>query len=147
MAVDTTVQPQLFRLRTPLLREGRLDTVLAETDNLTVTIKCYATGGENEVHTHVAEEHVFIVLDGEARFQGKDGEIATLGRNQGILLPAGAFYKFESCGDRPLVLLRVGSASWEVATQRVNVHGQPLPGYSAENKYQPGVPIEGAFYE
>ena len=144
MAVETEVRPQLFHLRTPLLKEGRLDTVVAKTREMTVTMKCYAEGGENELHTHVAEDHIFVVLDGEARFFGKEGETSVLGRNQGILVPAGWYYRFESCGDRPLVMLRVGAGD---GAARVNIDGQPMHGLSAENKYVPPVPIEGAFYE
>ena len=147
MAIDTAVQPEVFRLRTPLLKEGRLDTDLIKTNNVVVTMKCYAQGGENELHTHVAEDHIFIILDGQARYWGKDGEIATLGRNEGIFLPAGAFYKFESCGDTPLVLLRVGIGGDEARSARINIHGQPMAGNSKENKHVDPVVIEGAFYE
>ena len=98
MAVETHVQPQRFRLRAPLLSDGRLDVDLAETPNLTVGIKVYAVGGENTLHTHVTEDHFFIVLDGQARFHGPDGEIGLLGRYEGIMLPQGCFYWFEQVG-------------------------------------------------
>src|SRR5438874_6075870 len=104
----TSVQPEVYRLRTPLMQQGRSDITLAQTENMTVRIKCYAAGGENALHAHAAEDHTFVVLAGQARFWGPEGEIATLGRNEGIMLPRGAYYRFESCADEPLVLMRVG---------------------------------------
>ena len=141
------VQPQIFQLRTQLMSQGRSDTVLANTDAMQVLIKCYAAGGENALHTHLAEDHTFVVLAGQARFWGKDGEIATLGRNQGILLPKGAYYRFESCAEEPLVLLRVGARTGKVTVGRVAPDGHALPGDSLENKQVPPVFIEGAYYE
>jgi mannose-6-phosphate isomerase-like protein (cupin superfamily) len=143
----TDVAPQVFRLRTPLLRQGRLDTVLAEAHGFQVRIKCYAAGGENALHTHPDEDHTFVVLAGRARFWGPEGEIATLERNQGILLPRGAFYRFESCADEPLVLLRVGARTGQAAIPRIGPDGRPLPGNSPENKTVPPVLIEGAYFE
>ena len=143
----TEVAPQLFRLRTPLMAQGRLDTVLAETETMQVRIKCYAAGGENALHAHRAEDHTFIVLAGQARFWGTDGEIATLGRNQGILLPKGCYYRFESCADEPLVLLRVGARLGKADVPRLTPDGRPIPGDSLENKTVPPIVLDGAFYE
>ncbi|MGH7774243.1 MAG: cupin domain-containing protein [Candidatus Binatia bacterium] len=145
--MDNGKSPQLFRLRTQLLDKGRSDYVLASTDLMTVRIKCYAQGGENALHAHPAEDHAFIVLDGAARFVGKDGASSVLKRNEGIMLPKGTHYKFESCGDTPLVLLRVGAAKERPKLSRVNPEGGPLPGNSLENKHEDGVPIEGRYYE
>ena len=139
--------PQLFRLKTQLLSKGRSDFTLAGTDLMTVRIKCYAQGGENSLHTHPAEDHIFVVLDGAARFVGKDGEIGVLEKNQGIMLSHGVYYRFESCGDTPLVLLRVGAARERPKVSRINPDGRPLPADSAENRHEEGVPIEGRYYE
>ena len=139
--------PQLFRLKTQLLSKGRSDFTLANTDLMSIRIKCYAQGGENSLHTHPAEDHAFIVLDGAARFVGKDGAIGVLGKNQGIMLPRGVYYRFESCGETPLVLLRVGAVKEKPKVSRINPEGRPLPGNSAENKHEAGVPIEGRYYE
>ena len=138
---------KIFRLKTQLLSKGRSDYMLANTDLMTVRIKCYAQGGENALHAHPAEDHSFIVLDGAARFYGKDGELAVLKRNQGIMLPKGTYYKFESCGETPLVLLRVGAAKERPKISRIKTDGKPIPGNSPENKHEEGVPIEGRYYE
>lgn len=145
--IESSPAPQLYRLRTQLLSKGRSDYVLAKTDTMSVRIKCYAQGGENVLHAHKGEDHTFVVLAGKARFFGQQGEIATLTRNEGILLPEGAFYRFQSCGHEPLVLMRVGAIKGEVATQRLGMDGESIPGKSKANKHEDGVPIDGLFYE
>ena len=150
---------QTFRLRTPLLQEGRTHNILARTREdghaMSVAIKCYAEGGENEFHTHAQEDHTFVVLQGRAVFHQPDGPDRELGRNEGILIPAGAFYKFEAIPGEALVLLRVGNSfasaesrgGREWVDDRMGVNGLPLPSNSKENKHVDGVPIPGAFFE
>jgi mannose-6-phosphate isomerase-like protein (cupin superfamily) len=145
--MENSSSPKLFRLKTQLLSKGRSDFVLANTDLMTIRIKCYARGGENALHAHPAEDHAFIVLDGAARFVGEDGEIGVLGKNQGIMLPRGVYYRFESCGETPLVLLRVGAVKEKPKVSRINPEGRPLPGNSIENKHEEGAPIQGRYYE
>ncbi|OLT59547.1 cupin domain-containing protein [Moorena bouillonii] len=144
---NQTPEPQVFQLKTKLLSKGRSDYTLAKTDLMSVRIKCYAQGGENVLHSHPGEDHTFIVLAGQAKFFGKDGEVGTFSRNQGILLPRGTFYKFQSCGDEPLVLLRVGAEKDKLPVNRIGVEGESLPGKSKANKHEDGVPIEGLYYE
>jgi hypothetical protein len=66
--IDTDVKAQVFRLRTPLLSEGRSHTILAsskaETGAMNVAIKCYAEGGENEFHAHAKQWAWYPSLDG-----------------------------------------------------------------------------------
>ncbi|MEO1430453.1 MAG: cupin domain-containing protein [Cyanobacteria bacterium J06633_8] len=145
--VTNSPEAQLYQLKTQLLSKGRSDRVLAKTDSMTVRIKCYAQGGENVLHAHPGEDHTFIILAGTARFFGKDGEVAELNRNEGIMLPRGTFYRFQSCGDEPLVLLRVGAEKEKVPVTRIGAEGESLPGKSKANKHEDGVPIEGLFYE
>jgi len=143
----TSVKASTFHVRTPLLKEGRSDITLAQNERFEVRVKCYAEGGENALHAHSTEDHSFVILQGQARFFDENGEVGTLGRNDGIFQPAGSFYKFESCGDEPLVLLRVGASPDNKVDDRVSYDGRPLPGHSAENGWRPPVAIEGAFYE
>jgi len=101
--IETEAKAEYFKLRTPLLSKGRQDTELTRTDTMRVWMKCYAEGGENVLHAHPSEDHIFVILQGQARFHDKDDTERVLGRNDGIMLPAGSFYYFESCGDEPLV--------------------------------------------
>ena len=147
LSVESPSSPQLYRLKTQLLSKGRTDYLLAQTDRLSVRIKCYAQGGENVLHSHPGEDHTFVILAGKARFFGITGEIAELGRNEGILLPRGAFYRFQSCGDEPLVLMRVGAKIAEVPVTRIGLQGEEIPGLSVANRHEEGLPIEGCYYE
>lgn len=40
--INSRIEPQLFRLRTQLLSQGRSDYTLASTDLMSIRIKCYA---------------------------------------------------------------------------------------------------------
>jgi mannose-6-phosphate isomerase-like protein (cupin superfamily) len=151
---------QTFRLRTALLSKGRTHNVLASTNGdghaMNIAIKCYSEGGENSFHTHTHEDHTFVVLQGRAIFHQPDLPDKELGRNEGILLPGGAYYKFEAVPGEPLVLLRVGNASKSLGmtngekpeeSDRIAPDGSQLLGHSAANKHIDGVPIPGMFYE
>lgn len=106
-----SVKPQLFSLKTPMVSSGMVDNFVSETDLMKVSIKIYAEGGENFLHTHELEDHFFIVLDGQASFHDPSGKVTTLGKHQGIMLPRGCYYMFQASGGSPLVLLRVAATS------------------------------------
>jgi len=106
---DEAVKPSFFRMRAQLLEAGNTETPLAVGEHLWLKIKVYARGGENKLHAHPYQDHSFIVLAGRARFHGPRGEERELGPNDGILLPKGCFYWFQTVSEEPLVLLRVGA--------------------------------------
>ena len=55
----------LFSMRNlPLLEQGTTYDPLATAENLWMSIKVYASGGENALHAHGGEDHAFIVLQG-----------------------------------------------------------------------------------
>jgi len=131
-----TGRPHTFDVRTPLLKQGRTNLPLAATDKLSVVLKCYAQGGENALHAHPYEDHVFLILQGRAEFRGPGGEVRVLGANQGIMLPAGSLYRFEAQGEENLVLLRIGTTvvEGEDPLARIDEDGQPFDGYSEGNR-------------
>jgi mannose-6-phosphate isomerase-like protein (cupin superfamily) len=145
--LDTDVMAEVFKLRGPLLSQGRMDTVLSETELMQVRLKVYAEGGENTLHTHTSEDHSFIVLQGRARFYDKDGQQTVLARNEGIMLPRGAYYWFHAEEGEPLVMIRVAAKGERKPVARLGADGRPLPGESKENKHVTPVVIPGAFYE
>lgn len=141
------VKPTIFRLHAQLLDQGRSNTALAETDNMWATLKVYASGGENGLHAHPYEDHMFVIMQGSARFFGPNDETVDLGKYQGIMLPAGAYYKFLSTSEEPLVLMRVGcQAGQGDPAGRLNINGEPMPGDSKENGRVPMVPRPNAFF-
>jgi mannose-6-phosphate isomerase-like protein (cupin superfamily) len=138
------VKAEVFSLKTPLLSEGRTNKVLAQTDQLKLRIKVYAQGGENGLHTHNDEDHAFVVLQGQATFHDEAGNSTVVGKYQGIMLPRGAYYYFESSGDDNLVLLRAGAGRKPEGGYRVGTHGRPLT--REENKHISGIPIPDQFF-
>lgn len=141
-------KPTAFRLRTPLLEKGRIDTPLAATPNgMTVRIKSYAEGGENELHEHRWEDHMFVILQGRAVFHGPDGERLELGVNEGIMLPAGTVYSYEAAGDENLVLLRVGHQSPEIeGSGRFLQDGTPITDQLQAELQGPTIFRDGKFF-
>jgi len=147
-AKATAKKPSFFKMRVQLLEKGRSNTPLARTDNMWATLKVYASGGENGLHTHPNEDHTFFVLQGSARYYDADGGHTDVGRHEGIMLPAGAYYWFEATSKEPLVLVRIGCrVGSKDASGRLNIRGEPMPGNSKENKQVPVVVREGEFFE
>ncbi|WP_026131596.1 cupin domain-containing protein [Pandoraea sp. B-6] len=128
--------PSFFHIRAKLPRQGRTNQVLGASPYMNVVLKTYASGGENEIHAHTNEDHVFVVLQGGATFFGPRGETKRVGRNDCVLVPAGALYSFHADEDEPLVMLRVGAAidPESDVLARIDEHGQPFDGYSEKNK-------------
>jgi len=138
-----------FELRSALLDQGRTMDLLASTNILAAHIKVYAEGGENTIHAHTQEDHLFVILGGQATFHlGHDDVVKVLGKHQGIMIPAGSYYWFVSSGNENLVLLRVGAKAqgWSDFDDRVDVDGKPFPGDSAANKEVPVIVRPGAFF-
>lgn len=144
----TDNKPQILNLRTQLVREGHTRTMLAETDNATFRIHCYGPkGGENGLHAHTDEDHVFVVLQGEAQFYDLDGPLPVLRKHQALMLPRGSFYSFSNDGSEPLVLLRFGAMDKSFTGDRLDPHGKPIPGRGSKPGSKPPVFIENAFFE
>ena len=142
-------QPSAFKLTAQMLEQGRTDTPLAATDDLTLRIKVYASGGENTLHAHPKEDHSFIVLQGEATFQGEDGEMAKLDVHEGVMLPRGTHYSFLATSEEPLVMLRIGTPNGakQGENNRTNNQGGYMAGNSKENKTVPIIFRDGVFFE
>ncbi|MGF6368003.1 mannose-6-phosphate isomerase-like protein (cupin superfamily) [Paraburkholderia sp. RAU6.4a] len=141
--------PSFFHIRARLPLQGRTNQVLGASPYMNVVLKTYASGGENEIHAHTNEDHVFVVFQGGATFLGPRGEQRLVGKNDCVLVPAGALYSFHANEGEPLVMLRVGAAidpTTDVLA-RVDEHGQPFDGYSEKNKEVEIVLDENAWFE
>lgn len=135
MAIETKQAAEVFNLRTPYLEQGRTTDVRARTDLMTVTMKVYAEGGENAMHHHPHEDHSFIVLEGEATFHLEtDDNTRVARRYEGVMLPKGVDYWFQSTGDGNLVMIRVGAYYPGIKAERLTPEGRSIPGDSLENK-------------
>ncbi len=147
----TKIRPQPVDLKIPFLSAGMSRDLLCSGENSTFRIHCYSTGmGEDHgFHAHIEEEHLFIVLHGEAIFSSLDGRMPPIGKNKGIWLPKGCFYEFINPGPEPLVVLRFGACQQGAnESLRVTPQGEPIKGRM--NKHpELAVPkvIEGKFFE
>ena len=132
----SNTKPTVFNVAGQLLARGRTDTPLAATEDLSIRLKIYAEGGENELHAHPAEDHSFIVLQGRARFYDHRDKETILGPNQGIMLPKGNMYWFTAIKGEPLVMIRIGSPNYQKLPEidRIDADGNPMQGDSKKNK-------------
>lgn len=151
-----TQELHTFSIRdTPLLRSGSTMKLVTRAPGLWMHIKVYADGGENGLHTHPNEDHMFFVLQGKATFVDLNGREKTVGVNEGVTVPRGAAYAFRASGAENLVLLRIGSSPDHALAAdspeypgvpkasliRKHVDGADFRGSSPENKTgsEPGV--------
>jgi mannose-6-phosphate isomerase-like protein (cupin superfamily) len=143
-----SVKPEILTLRTQLVSSGHTKDLLAKTEGTTFHIHCYGPkGGENGLHAHVDEDHIFVVLQGEAQFSGVDGPLPVLRKNQALMLPKGSFYSFSNECAEPLVMIRFGSMPANADGGRLDPQGKPIPGRSKQHNAKPPVFIENAFFE
>ena len=135
---------QKFSLRTPYMKQGRITQLVAETENMWIHTKINYEGGENEIHTHLDEDHSFIVLEGQMSVFDEKGNELKIEKYQGVMLPKGAYYRYLNTGKENLVVLRIGAGIKDRpqggVEMRVRPDGKPLLAESAENKTVP--PLE-----
>ncbi|MPZ76028.1 MAG: cupin domain-containing protein [Deltaproteobacteria bacterium] len=145
---DEKPQTKLFSLRTPYMKQGRITQLVAETENMWIHTKINYEGGENEIHTHLDEDHSFIVLEGQMSVFDEKGNELKVGKHQGVMIPSGAYYRYLNTGPENLVVIRVGAGikgkPQGGEDMRIRPDGKPLPAYSAENKTVE--PIEDSRY-
>jgi quercetin dioxygenase-like cupin family protein len=147
MAVETRTEAQVFDLRTPYLDQGRTTDLRSATELMTIIAKVYAEGGENGMHNHPHEDHAFIVLEGEATFHLEtDENTKVVGRYEGVMLPKGCNYWFQSSGDQNLVMVRVGARYPGEKAGRLTPDGRDIPGDSEENKQVPRIERPGKWF-
>lgn len=101
---------QKFTVHPPLLDSGKQSTRLVHNSNVSAGVQVVAQGGETNLHAHSAADEIWYVLAGEATFYGEnDVIVGKLAANEGLLIPAGAPYWFESSNPDNLVILRFGA--------------------------------------
>src|SRR5687768_1036716 len=94
---------------------------LCRSDIIYSTVQVLKEGGENNLHAHSAQDGVWIVLKGRAKFYGKDDALlAELGPMQGIHIPRGFYYWFEKTGPEMLELLQVESIDKRIENRRLD---------------------------
>ena len=140
---------QLFSLKTPYMKQGRVTQLVAETANMWIHTKVNAEGGENEIHKHMDEDHAFIVLEGQMSVFDENGGEIEVKQHQGVMIPKGAYYRYLNTGEGNLVVIRVGAGvkgqQQGGQEMRLGADGKPLVSGTPENRNLP--PIEaGTFF-
>lgn len=140
---------QLFSLKTPYMKQGRVTQLVAETENMWIHTKINAEGGENEIHKHLDEDHAFIVLEGQMSVFDENGGEIEVKQYQGVMIPKGAYYRYHNTGDGNLVVIRVGAGvkgqQQGGQEMRLGADGKPLVSGTPQNRNKP--PIEaGTFF-
>lgn len=163
-AEPTQADKLRFSMRnTPLLEGGATMELVGLAPMLWAHTKVYSSGGENALHSHDIEDHVFLILQGKATFHFGDGSTVQAGPYDGVMLPRGTLYRFhahEECGN--LVMFRVGAANIkdssnlhpkfnipsEALKSRTDSQGKPAEGDAKKNgtAAQPTVFKAGAFF-
>ena len=107
---------------------------LCRSDIIYSTVQILREGGENNLHAHSAQDGVWIVLKGRARFYGKDdGLLAELAPLQGVHIPRGFYYWFEKIGDEPLEILQVEAIDKTIVNKRLDA--TPLTDATKQAQY------------
>ncbi len=111
-------QPQVFKYERPETTRMRADPSkagktkeyfpLCKSDQIRATGSMITEGGENQLHHHTGNDGFWFVLEGRARYYTDgDAVVAELGKHEGVLIPRGFNYWFESVGEKPLELIHV----------------------------------------
>ena len=96
--------PQQFKYVKPETDRVHHVIKLANTDRMHALMHVLKKGGENNLHSHTHQDGLWVVLRGSARFYGEGNNVlGEIGPNEGILIPRGTRYWFESSGDTELL--------------------------------------------
>jgi mannose-6-phosphate isomerase-like protein (cupin superfamily) len=114
--------PKVFRYATPALERPKGIMPLCRSDILTAAVQVIRKGGENNLHSHAGMDGFWFVLKGKARFYGEaDTLLGELGPMEGVFIPRGVKYWFESAGEEMLELLQVEAFAKGVKNVRTDV--------------------------
>jgi mannose-6-phosphate isomerase-like protein (cupin superfamily) len=110
-----------FAIEAQLLAQGKTITTLVKSDVLTAKFYVLGQGGENNLHAHKNEDAFWMVMNGRARFYTTGDElVGEYGPSEGVMIPRGAPYWFESASEESLVALRVAAVAPGEDTGRID---------------------------
>ncbi len=114
---------QTFSYKKPEnLRRGKGIVQLAQSDIIRGRVQIVREGGENNLHSHTGMDGFWMVLAGQVKFYGPgDVLIGEFGKHEGILIPRGAEYWFESSSDEELEILQMAGFEKGVKVTRNDV--------------------------
>lgn len=114
-------EPIPFRYTRPEVTRDKTIARLCRTDIMYASVQVIAKGGENNMHAHSAQDGFWMVMKGRAKFYGEgDALIAELGPNEGVLIPRGVQYWFESSSPEVLEILQVEAIDKSIKNMRID---------------------------
>lgn len=85
-----------------------------QANKVRLMVQVVREGGENNLHSHSRQHAFWFVLGGTARFYDAEDKPFEIGEQEGIIVPAGTRYWFESAGgDTPLEILQISAFEGE----------------------------------
>lgn len=122
-------QPQVFKYRMPVFDKPKTVVRMCTADTLYCDVQVGKKGSANNLHAHTGIDGIWFVLSGRVKFYGRgDAVIAELGKHEGLLIPHGFPYWFESVGEESLEMLNVACTVPGVEDRRVD--------YTAQKEWQ-----------
>jgi len=110
-----------FRYQTPQFEGVKKTLQVCNSDLMKVQVQVVKDGGENNLHTHTGDDAFWYVINGAVKFYGEgDQLVGEYKKGEGILIPRGYKYWFESAAPEPLEILRVTAKDQNVENQRVD---------------------------
>jgi mannose-6-phosphate isomerase-like protein (cupin superfamily) len=114
-----------FRYQTPQFEGVKKTLQVCNSDLMKVQVQVVKDGGENNLHTHTGDDAFWYVIRGAVKFYGEgDKLVGEYQKGEGILIPRGYKYWFESAAPEPLEILRVTAKDQNVENQRVDHSAQ-----------------------
>ncbi|MBU24851.1 MAG: hypothetical protein CMD99_02350 [Gammaproteobacteria bacterium] len=120
---------QVFKYEKPCDMPGSKAIVqLAGSDIIRGRVQVVREGGENNLHSHRGMDGFWMVLAGRVRFYGPANVvIGEFGKHEGILIPRGEQYWFESASDdEELEILQMAGFEKGAKIERVDAEEQTL---------------------
>ena len=114
-----------FRHQTPEFEGVKKTWQVCNSDLMKVQVQVVKNGGENNLHTHTGEDAFWYVISGAVKFYGEgDKLVGEYKKGEGILVPRGYKYWFESASPDPLEILRVTAKDQNIDNKRVDLSAQ-----------------------
>jgi mannose-6-phosphate isomerase-like protein (cupin superfamily) len=114
-----------FRHQTPEFAGPKKTWQVCNSDLMKVQVQVVKDGGENNLHTHTGEDAFWYVISGAVKFYGEgDKVVGEYKKGEGLLVPRGYKYWFESASSEPLEILRVTAKDQSIDNKRVDLSPQ-----------------------
>jgi mannose-6-phosphate isomerase-like protein (cupin superfamily) len=114
-----------FRYQTPDFEGVKKTLQVCNSDLMKVQVQVVKNGGENNLHTHTGEDAFWYVISGAVKFYGEgDKLVGEYKKGEGLLVPRGYKYWFESASTEPLEVLRVTAKDQNIDNKRVDLSPQ-----------------------